>query len=327
MDMDSTASELLSAVGGKQNIIANSVCMTRLRLSLQDLSRIDISRLSTIKGVLGVVSRGTHGIEVVFGPALIDEVYCSFAALTELGSSHSGHGSASESYPGSTPCDSFDGFEDGVADNPVPGDEVTPAADDGPTGGAITEDEAAHLRELIGSSSYLDRERNAGPVGKGRHLLVINGPNINMLGVREPTIYGRQDYASLVKLCKDAGEQAGFSEVRCVQSNHEGDLVDEIQAAWNVMDGIVINPAAFTHTSVALLDALKAVGIPTVEVHISKVESREDFRQVSYVRAACFETITGLGLDGYRKAIFDLAAHLDDEALPEDEAAKKAKES
>ncbi|KUH58751.1 3-dehydroquinate dehydratase [Tractidigestivibacter scatoligenes] len=141
-------------------------------------------------------------------------------------------------------------------------------------------------------------------------LLVVNGPNINMLGVREPKIYGRKTYADLVRLCRKAAREAGFSECRCFQSNHEGDLVDVIQAAYGEFDGIVINPAAYTHTSVALLDALKSVALPTIEVHISKVDEREDFRQVSYVRAACFETIVGMGLDGYRKAIKDMAAYL-----------------
>jgi 3-dehydroquinate dehydratase-2 len=133
-----------------------------------------------------------------------------------------------------------------------------------------------------------------------------------MLGIREPDIYGHESYADLVALCETAARDAGFSDVRCYQSNHEGDLVDEIQSAWKAYDAIVINPAAYTHTSVALLDALKAVGIPAIEVHISKVDEREDFRQVSYVRSACIETVSGLGMEGYRKAIEDLARHLAD---------------
>ena len=118
-------------------------------------------------------------------------------------------------------------------------------------------------------------------------LLFLNGPNLNMLGIREPDIYGKQSYADLVDF---------------FQSNHEGALVDAIQGAYQKFDGIVINPAAYTHTSVALLDALKAVGIPTVEVHLSDVSKREDFRQVSYIRLACCKTYAGYGLEGYRKA-------------------------
>ncbi len=133
-------------------------------------------------------------------------------------------------------------------------------------------------------------------------ILVINGPNLNMLGIREPDIYGKNTYNDLCDLITDYAAQKGI-EVRLFQSNHEGALVDEIQAAYGHFDGIVINPAAYTHTSVAILDAVKSVGIPTVEVHISAVETREDFRQVSFVRQACIKTITGLGFDGYLKAI------------------------
>ena len=137
-------------------------------------------------------------------------------------------------------------------------------------------------------------------------ILVINGPNLNMLGIREPDHYGRETYSDLVKKIERYCEEKGI-EVEQYQSNHEGDLVDKIQSAYKVFDGIVINPAAYTHTSVALLDAVKAVGIPTVEVHISKVEEREDFRQVSYIRLACVKTITGHGTDGYIEAIDFLA--------------------
>ena len=133
--------------------------------------------------------------------------------------------------------------------------------------------------------------------------LVINGPNINMLGIREPGIYGSQSYESLVQTCKDSGSSLGFEAVDCFQSNHEGAIIDAIQHAYGTYDGIVINPAGYTHTSVAILDALKAVAIPAVEVHISAVETREDFRQVSYARLACFATITGEGLQGYAHAL------------------------
>ena len=133
-------------------------------------------------------------------------------------------------------------------------------------------------------------------------ILVINGPNLNMLGIREPDIYGKNTYADLCELITDYADKKCV-EVKLFQSNHEGALVDEIQAAYGNFDGIVINTAAYTHTSIAILDAVKSVGIPTVEVHISAVETREDFRQVSFVREACIKTITGLGYDGYLKAI------------------------
>ena len=136
-------------------------------------------------------------------------------------------------------------------------------------------------------------------------LLVLNGPNINMLGIREPGVYGSQSYAELLRLLDLWAGELGI-EMEHYQSNHEGCLVDKIQAAYGNFDGIVINPAAYTHTSIAILDAVKAVGIPTVEVHISKVEQREDFRRISYVRKACIKTIMGQGLDGYRQAMIFL---------------------
>ena len=140
-------------------------------------------------------------------------------------------------------------------------------------------------------------------------LLVINGPNLNLLGLREPDIYGRRDYAALEKLIRDTCAAEGIT-VEIFQSNHEGAIVDRIQAAYGNTDGIVINPAAYTHTSVAILDALKAVAIPAVEVHISDVKSREDFRQRSYAGMACVKTYMGLGLDGYRQAILFLKDYL-----------------
>lgn len=133
-------------------------------------------------------------------------------------------------------------------------------------------------------------------------ILVINGPNLNMLGIREPDHYGKETYADLItKIESYCKEKDIYCE--CYQSNHEGCLVDKIQEAYGKFDGIVINPGAYTHTSVAILDAVKSVMIPTVEVHISKVEEREDFRQISYIRLAAVKTITGLGTDGYLRGI------------------------
>jgi len=140
-------------------------------------------------------------------------------------------------------------------------------------------------------------------------VLIINGPNLNMLGIREPGIYGSRNYASLVKLIEDYCSDNDIT-CECFQSNHEGVIVDKIQAAYNVFDAIVINPAAYTHTSVAILDALKAVALPAVEVHISDVDSREDFRQISYAGKACIKTYKGLGFDGYIEAIKYLVSYL-----------------
>ena len=140
-------------------------------------------------------------------------------------------------------------------------------------------------------------------------ILVLNGPNINMLGIREPGIYGKNTFADLLRLLEQTAKDEGI-EIEQYQSNHEGCLVDKIQEAYGRFDGIVINPAAYTHPSIAILDALKAVGIPAVEVHISDVSQREGFRQISYARLACCKTIMGHGLDGYREAILYLKSIL-----------------
>jgi 3-dehydroquinate dehydratase-2 len=140
-------------------------------------------------------------------------------------------------------------------------------------------------------------------------FLVINGPNLNMLGIREPEIYGNRTYADLEAHIRDAARLFGVA-VELFQSNHEGAIVDRIQQAYGEVDGIIINPAAYTHTSIAILDALKAAGLPAVEVHLSDISQREPFRQVSYVSLACIKTIAGKGFEGYTEAIKTLAAFI-----------------
>lgn len=140
-------------------------------------------------------------------------------------------------------------------------------------------------------------------------LLVINGPNINMLGIREPGVYGENSFEDLLQLLRSTALELDIT-IDQYQSNHEGDLVDHIQNAYGKYDGIIINPAAYTHTSIAILDALKAVSIPAVEVHISDLDSREEFRQISYAGRACIKTIKGQGIDGYRQAAIFLKEHL-----------------
>ena len=137
-------------------------------------------------------------------------------------------------------------------------------------------------------------------------ILVINGPNINLLGLREPELYGGKDYAALIDFIQSVCAEAGV-EAECVQSNHEGAIIDAIQEAHGRFDAIVINPAAYTHTSIAILDALKAVALPAVEVHLTNIQERESFRQVSYISGACVKTIAGLGFEGYAEAIRFLA--------------------
>lgn len=317
MEYREVAGKILTAVGGSDNVTSVMTCLTRLRLTLTNPDNVNAGALKAIKGVLGTVRRGANGIEVVLGPASIEGVSREFSL-------QSGVGASGPSAASSSPMASL--AED---------DNEAPEASDGPKAAkkqdrivitpgrrssyraqqrAAINDERLGKEDLDALRAFLDDGSKTaaavGPKQGGKSVLVINGPNINMLGIREPNIYGKADYAALVRTCKVAAEEAGFTAVRCFQSNHEGAIVDEIQAALGSYDGIVMNPAAYTHTSVAILDALKAVSIPCVEVHISRVEEREDFRQVSYVRQACFETITGMGLEGYRKAILDLAAHL-----------------
>ena len=134
------------------------------------------------------------------------------------------------------------------------------------------------------------------------HILVLNGPNLNMLGIREPEHYGTQTLADLIAMLETEAARLGIT-IECYQSNHEGDLVDKIQAAYGTADGILINPAAYTHTSVALLDAVKAVALPTVEVHISDPDTRDAFRKISYIRQACIATVKGKGFAGYIKGL------------------------
>ncbi len=145
------------------------------------------------------------------------------------------------------------------------------------------------------------------------HILVLNGPNLNLLGLREPEHYGTQTYADLIALLEQEAKACGIT-IECKQSNHEGTLVDEIQAAYGKADGIIINPAAYTHTSVALLDAVKSVRIPTVEVHLTDPDTREAFRHVSYIRQGCIATVCGKGFAGYVEAMHTLIAYLQNRA-------------
>ena len=295
------AKEVLDAVGGKANVTGNDICMTRLRIKTEDPSLVDTDQLTATRGVLGIVQRGKGGIEVVFGPGKVEDVHEALADLTGIESSETGFSDG-----GPSRMDVI------VSSHAEAADEDTAVDDD--------EDDLSSVESLVSlldaddetsekkpEPSCGDAVEDVEPVS----VLVLNGPNINMLGIREPGIYGSESYTDLLQLCQDTAAEVGFDRCTCYQSNHEGDLVDAIQDAMGKYDGIVINPGAYTHTSIAILDAAKAVRLPIVEVHISKVEEREEFRQVSYIRQACFETITGMGINGYRKAILDLAEKID----------------
>lgn len=359
MDAQAAARAVLKNIGGKGNVVQNDLCMTRLRLRVANPTLIDRDALINTTGVLGVVTFGSNGLEVVFGPRSVQEVFNAFQAITGLEPTMElpplGRRAASginvhitDTKPREAGIEELAGaIDDAAPAAPQPRAQAllahapltsrTAHEEDSRADatldlqrlmeldGAIDpDDDADDLYETFEDDPADDDPAEDDPAGEkdadiaaaapspagGPRLLVINGPNINLLGVREPDLYGHEDYASLLALCHEVAEDAGFASCECYQSNHEGAIVDRIQEAMGTIDGIVINPAAYTHTSVAILDALKAVQIPAVEVHISKVNEREDFRQVSYVRKACFETVMGMGIQGYAKAIRDLADHL-----------------
>lgn len=313
MDKGRIAREVLAAVGGCDNVIASDVCMTRLRILTEQPSLVDLERLSLTQGVLGIIQRGPRGIEVVFSPGRVEGVQEQLVTLT-------GKRPDGRAFIGAAPT-STASLQ--VRVSPKDREGRTQWDEDAATEAALTPDEPPIVRspdDITDLASLLDTHFDVDDEEEpededyldapAARVVVINGPNINMLGIREPSIYGRQDYQALLGICHSAAREAGFDDCVCLQSNHEGDLVDFIQDALGSCDGIVINPAAYTHTSVAILDAVRAVSLPTVEVHISRIDEREEFRKVSYIRQACFETVCGMGLEGYRKAIHDLARHL-----------------
>ena len=296
MDSNAIAHEILNAIGGSKNLTHNEVCMTRLRLSISDMTLIDYEQLSTATGVLGIVGKGANGLEVVFGPNLVNQVNNSLDQI--IGE------------PEITSC-SLD--EKHSASSPTHNEEV----DDLISLLAQKNNIDQNKEDFDSLASDLDTddfEDNYEDDLEAPRLLVINGPNINMLGIREPEIYGKADYRTLIEACKTEAQSQGFSDCVCYQSNHEGDLIDAIQDALGSYDGIIINPAAYTHTSVALLDTALAVQLPMIEVHLTDISTREDFRHISYIKDACFATVAGKGIDSYREAIQLMAAHLKAEA-------------
>ena len=265
--------------------------MTRLRLTVTDPTRIDTEQLGNLQGVLGIVGRGINGIEVVFGPNIAQQVNAAITACCN-------HTQASQ---------------------------VIPIPEEGSTS---DEKEVEQLISLLrnvdlsvdnlshtGTFDTDPKEESAAneePTQdeQGLRLLIINGPNINMLGIREPEFYGKQDYRTLIKICKEEADNQGFIDCVCYQSNYEGDLVSAIQDALGTYDAILINPAAYTHTSIALLDAALSVQIPMVEVHLTDINEREEYRRVSYLKDACIGVCCGKGFESYREGIALLAKHL-----------------
>lgn len=321
------AQQVLDAVGGKDNVKANDLCMTRIRILTAHPDLIDTERLGCIKGVLGYARRGTNGIEVVFGPGAVSDVHKAIVDITGIQPSFSPF--MDSAYENMNPIRVQINGHAPMPHTMTEASQPSPEEDDSDDiSDAELDRSIARVASMLDEQSELDNnleedvdsdteddfepDEVTDPLSArtGWRVLVINGPNLNMLGVREPDIYGKKSYADLVDSCRKAAVDAGFAVCHCFQSNHEGDLIDAIQAAYEDYDGIVINPGAYTHTSIALLDAVKSVMLPTIEVHMSNVDEREEFRKISYIRAACIETVMGMGIDGYRKAIFDLADYL-----------------
>lgn len=296
MDSNAIAHEILNAIGGSKNLIHNEVCMTRLRLSISDMTLIDYEQLSTATGVLGIVGKGANGLEVVFGPNLVNQVNNSLDQILEE--------------PEVTSCSLNEKHSASLPTHNEEVDELISLLAQKNTIDQNKED----FDSLASDLDTDDFEDNYEDDLEAPRLLIINGPNINMLGIREPEIYGKADYRTLIEACKTEAQSQGFSECVCYQSNHEGDLIDAIQDALGSYDGIIINPAAYTHTSVALLDTALAVQLPMIEVHLTDISTREDFRHISYIKDACFATVAGKGIDSYREAIQLMATYLRAEA-------------
>ena len=256
MDSNAIAHEILNAIGGSKNLTHNEVCMTRLRLSIDDMTLIDHEQLATATGVLGIVGKGSNGLEVVFGPNLVGQVNDALNHI--LGE------------PEKTFCSLDEKRSDNPAQHNEEVDELISLLAQKNTLDQDEEDFDGLVSDLDADNFEDDYEDDL----DAPRLLIINGPNINMLGIREPEIYGKADYRTLIEVCKAEAQSQGFSDCVCYQSNHEGDLVDAIQDALGSYDGIIINPAAYTHTSVALLDAALAVQIPMIEVHLTDISAR-----------------------------------------------------
>ncbi|WP_282709892.1 type II 3-dehydroquinate dehydratase [Lancefieldella sp. Marseille-Q7238] len=286
MNTQQVAENVLFAVGGSDNLVDNEVCMTRLRLTVNNPALIDHEKLAGLQGVLGIVGRGANGIEVVFGPNVASQVNASLDVCCN-------HANLSAKI---TPDASLSPLSDD--ENDV--EQLISLLRDAD----LSADDLSHTGTFNVDSEVAEEpeQEEIGP-----RLLVINGPNINMLGIREPELYGKQDYRALIRICKEEATAQGFVDCVCYQSNYEGDLISAIQDALGAYDAILINPAAYTHTSIALLDAAKAVQIPMVEVHLTDITEREEYRRVSYLRDACIALCCGKGFDSYREGIAILA--------------------
>lgn len=287
MDKEDVARKVLASVGGAQNVLTNTVCMTRLRITLQDPQIVDYMSLGNVKGVLGTSVRGQNGLEIVFGPRVIEDIYEAFITLT-------GKEAGSDALFPMTRRRSNMHVQINTQRSNMPTSSTSGEFS------FINDADMTRLEDIFGKKAESDTPK---PLANDWRLLVLNGPNINMLGMGACAHEGKDDYAALLELCKQTSEEVGFVRCDCFQSNHEGDLVDKIQEAFFLYEAIIINPGAYG-ASAALREALRAAPIPAIEVHLFAQ------RELDEVGVACVSTVDGLEVDGYRKAIIAMAQHL-----------------
>ena len=312
--MDEIAEAVLTALGGRDNVSANTVCMTRLRVTLRDPHQVDFQALNAVTGVLGTATRGSNGLEVVFGPRIIDGVYHAFLRLTGL------EAGMDALFPMSRQ-DSNLKVQINMAPKRIeaPAPPVTkpkkakaPVAKSRPASvpqrsswdnTRLDDDDLNALKELF---DELDKNEGLPPASnKETRLLVLNGPNVNMIGVNYGHVAERDQYSKILELCQRTAREVGFSTCVCLQSNHEGDLVDWVQDAWESFDAIVINATSYGATSLALPEAIRSVGIPTAQVSINDATAKSN-----PLGRVCAINVAGEGIVGYARAIRELAQEL-----------------
>lgn len=310
MSNDDIAAAVLECVGGFPNVTGNSLCATRLRISLFDRSVVDRNALHSINGVLGIVDRGTSGIEVVFGPNLVRGVFRSFERLIGPLARHSEEATETirprHNFRVQITPETPGAPEVIVTDSrPVPEPEADVLDDDTSALLEMLEQEPEVAGEAAtGEEDVLPAEADETRPSTRPCLLVVNGPNVNLLGIGGEST----DFQDLHELCERCAEEAGFASCLLYQSNHEGDLIDRIQDAYGAVDAIVINAAAYAYSSRALADALRMVRIPAYEVLLDHLAAED--RGTSCVQGACLGSVDDQGVEGYRTAIIELARHL-----------------
>ena len=312
--MDDIAEAVLVALGGRDNVSANTVCMTRLRVTLRDPHQVDFQALNAITGVLGTATRGYNGLEVVFGPRVIDGVYHAFLRLTGL------EAGMDALFPMSRQETNFkvqinvasrrDAKAPVAAKKPAQSKADKPKTSPVPSSPPrnatrLDDDDLNALKELFAELDE-DEGTRAVPAKKGEtRLLVLNGPNVNMIGVSNGHVSAGDEYSKILELCQRTAREVGFSTCVCLQSNHEGDLVDWVQDAWESFDAIVINATSYGATSLALPEAIRSVGIPTAQVSINDASAKD-----TPLGLVCATNVAGEGIVGYARAIRELARRM-----------------